>query len=168
MTARVTPSDLRAITDAEGAATIGGPLLREVADAWSYALMDCERKRQALLAEVDKSARFLRDLHDSLLTAERQARRIAELEEGSADEDELRFRMAGLLTGTANALKGAPKPTYSHDWSDLPKVATALQADLLLAMFTIDRALYWLHKGCHRIAFDVLSEYRAAEPKEGA
>jgi len=32
----------------------------------------------------------------------------------------LRNRMAGLLTRTANALKGEPEPLHLHDWSDLP------------------------------------------------
>jgi hypothetical protein len=43
----------------------------------------------------------------------------AELQEN----DDLRRRLAELLTGTANALKGKPKPLHSHDWSDLPAVA---------------------------------------------
>jgi hypothetical protein len=43
----------------------------------------------------------------------------AEIEEGDA----LRERMADLLTGTANALKGDPPPLTWHDWSDLPAVA---------------------------------------------
>lgn len=36
-------------------------------------------------------------------------------------------RLSGLLTRTANALKGEPGPTTLHDWSDLPKVAAALR-----------------------------------------
>jgi ElaB/YqjD/DUF883 family membrane-anchored ribosome-binding protein len=50
----------------------------------------------------------------------------AELVSVMADLDEseaLRDRMAGLLTGVANALKGDPPPLVMHDWSDLPTVA---------------------------------------------
>lgn len=36
-------------------------------------------------------------------------------------------KLSGLLTRTANALKGEPGPTTLHDWSDLPKVAAALR-----------------------------------------
>jgi hypothetical protein len=46
------------------------------------------------------------------------------------DEDEmLRNRMAGLLTRTANALKGEPEPLHLHDWSDLPERAGLIVAN---------------------------------------
>lgn len=36
-------------------------------------------------------------------------------------------RLSDILTRTANALKGEPKPLHMHDWSDLPEVAAALK-----------------------------------------
>jgi len=39
----------------------------------------------------------------------------------------LNTRLEDLLTATANALKGDPPPLRSHDWSDLPAVATLLK-----------------------------------------
>lgn len=44
----------------------------------------------------------------------------------NSDEcDQLRARLADLLTRTANALKGEPEPLKSHSWHDLPEVAAA-------------------------------------------
>lgn len=43
--------------------------------------------------------------------------------------DQLRERMAQLLTDTAAALKGRPPPLTMHDWSDLPAVAAAVAAE---------------------------------------
>ena len=48
---------------------------------------------------------------------------LEELQNELDDGDRLRSRMADLLTRTANALKGQPKPMHGHDWSDLPEVA---------------------------------------------
>lgn len=39
--------------------------------------------------------------------------------------DALRMRLSDLLTRTANALKGEPKPLHSHSWHDLPEIAAA-------------------------------------------
>jgi hypothetical protein len=50
------------------------------------------------------------------------AQRNEECEEGDA----LRERMAGLLRGVANALKGPPAELSSHSWHDLPEIAAAL------------------------------------------
>jgi hypothetical protein len=49
------------------------------------------------------------------------------------DDEALRERMASLLRGTANALKGDPGPLAAHDWSDLPRVAAALRAEVVVA-----------------------------------
>lgn len=46
--------------------------------------------------------------------------RIAALETEVHDDDRLRTSMAGLLTDTANALKGQPEPRRRHSWHDLP------------------------------------------------
>lgn len=48
---------------------------------------------------------------------------IGPLYEEIKECDALQDRMAELLTGTANALKGEPGPLTRHDWSDLPAVA---------------------------------------------
>lgn len=54
-----------------------------------------------------------------------QAARIAELEADAAECYVLREKMAGLLTGVANALRGAPPPLTLWSWHDLPERAAA-------------------------------------------
>lgn len=47
----------------------------------------------------------------------------------SAEEDRaLCDKLAGILTRTANVLKGEPKPLHMHSWHDLPEVAQKLVA----------------------------------------
>ena len=47
----------------------------------------------------------------------------------SAEEDRaLCDKLAGVLTRTANVLKGEPKPLHRHSWHDLPEVARKLVA----------------------------------------
>ena len=47
----------------------------------------------------------------------------------SAEEDRaLCDKLAGILTRTANVLKGEPKPLHRHSWHDLPEVAQRLVA----------------------------------------
>lgn len=47
----------------------------------------------------------------------------------SAEEDRaLCDKLAGILTRTANVLKGEPKPLHRHGWHDLPDVAQKLVA----------------------------------------
>lgn len=53
--------------------------------------------------------------------------RIKELEEEVEDESRTRETMAKILTNTANALKGKPKPLHSHSWHDLPEIAEKLR-----------------------------------------
>lgn len=49
----------------------------------------------------------------------------------SAEEDRaLCDKLAGILTRTANVLKGEPKPLHRHGWHDLPNVAQRLVAAL--------------------------------------
>ncbi len=55
---------------------------------------------------------------------------LALAEQNLEEEEQLRTRLTELLTGTANALKGKPKPLHLHDWSDLPKVAAELTTEL--------------------------------------
>lgn len=42
------------------------------------------------------------------------------------ESDDLRERLTGILTATANALKGQPKPMQAHSWHDLSEVATRI------------------------------------------
>lgn len=45
----------------------------------------------------------------------------------SAEEDRaLCDKLAGILTRTANVLKGEPKPLHRHSWHDLPDAAQRL------------------------------------------
>lgn len=47
----------------------------------------------------------------------------------SAEEDRaLCDKLAGILTRTANVLKGEPKPLHRHSWHDLPEAARRLVA----------------------------------------
>lgn len=47
----------------------------------------------------------------------------------SAEEDRaLCDQLADILTRTANALKGAPRPRSRHSWHDLPDVAQRIVA----------------------------------------
>jgi hypothetical protein len=55
------------------------------------------------------------------LAAERQA-----LQLDLRESDALRDRLAAILTATANALKGQPKPMQAHSWHDLSEVATRI------------------------------------------
>jgi hypothetical protein len=49
----------------------------------------------------------------------------------SAEEDRaLCDKLSGILTRTANVLKGKPKPLHRHSWHDLPEVAQKLVAAL--------------------------------------
>lgn len=55
---------------------------------------------------------------------------VEQLAEESEDDDRLRNRLAALLTGVANGLKGQPAPLSSHDWSDLPVKAETARAEI--------------------------------------
>lgn len=49
----------------------------------------------------------------------------AELREG----DDLRERLAGILTRSVNVIRGEPEPMSLHSWHDLPELVEALKAD---------------------------------------
>lgn len=49
------------------------------------------------------------------------------LAEESEDDAALRSRLAALLTGVANGLKGPPPPLTQWDWSDLPERAEVMR-----------------------------------------
>lgn len=49
-----------------------------------------------------------------------------EMIESAEEERALCDKLAGILTRTANVLKGEPKPLHRHSWHDLPEVAQRL------------------------------------------
>ena len=49
-----------------------------------------------------------------------------EMLESAEEERALCDKLAGILTRTANVLKGEPKPLHRHSWHDLPEVAQRL------------------------------------------
>ena len=51
-----------------------------------------------------------------------------EMIESAEEERALCDKLAGILTRTANVLKGEPKPLHRHSWHDLPEVAQRLVA----------------------------------------
>ena len=51
-----------------------------------------------------------------------------EMIESAEEERALCDKLAGILTRTANVLKGEPKPLHRHSWHDLPEVARRLVA----------------------------------------
>jgi len=67
----------------------------------------------------------------------------------------MRDRMSKLLTGTANALKGEP----IHDWSDLPKVATAQRKVLEQALEALHDATWYVEQEDR-----VMGEYHFQHP----
>lgn len=56
---------------------------------------------------------------------EQMAARIAALEKDAEEAFATGQRMAQLLTGVANALRGEPAPLSAHSWHDLPERAAA-------------------------------------------
>lgn len=92
------------------------------------------RARVAAIAQQEFEDSLTTDGH--VAHAEYLGERIAQalgvviepLLEDIEDSDALRERMAGLLTGVANALKGPPPDLTWHDWSDLPAVAERVAA----------------------------------------
>jgi hypothetical protein len=84
-------------------------------------------------ADVEKAVEALRnytqaDADGVMVTVSRQAcdeaaNEIELLQSESRASDDLRERLAAILTATANALKGEPKPLHVHSWHDLAEVA---------------------------------------------
>ena len=62
-----------------------------------------------------------------------------ELVDERKEEDELRMNLSAILTKTANALKGEPKPLHSHSWHDLPKIAEETKAALEIAEHLLEQ-----------------------------
>ena len=53
-----------------------------------------------------------------------------EMIESAEEERDLCDKLAGILTRTANVLKGEPNPLHRHSWHDLPEVAQRLVSAL--------------------------------------
>jgi hypothetical protein len=53
---------------------------------------------------------------------------VASLRKEAEECDQLREKMADILTRTANALRGDPKPMHVWSWHDLPELAAGLKA----------------------------------------
>lgn len=53
--------------------------------------------------------------------------KYAELQRELEEETKVRERLAELLEGVADGLKGKAPPGVFHDWSDLPSLATSLR-----------------------------------------
>jgi len=68
---------------------------------------------------------------------------LSEVERLRADNEELhrlRERLAELLTGVANGLKGEPPELVMHDWSDLPELAAKTATDLATTTALLEQA----------------------------
>ena len=81
--------------------------------------------QERLRAAVLKLRTSSMPLGDLIPLLHKSADRLDEADKDAREEDEVRTKLAGLLTGTANALKGPPGPLRAHSWHDLPDVAAA-------------------------------------------
>jgi len=61
-----------------------------------------------------------------------------DLEAELAIADELREKMASILTRSVNAIRGEPEPLHCHSWHDLPELIDQVEVDLLEAL--LDKA----------------------------
>ena len=61
-----------------------------------------------------------------------------DLEAELAIADELREKLASILTRAVNALRGEPGPLHRHSWHDLPELIDRVKVDLLEAL--LDKA----------------------------
>lgn len=85
-----------------------------------------------------KTIDILRQLHDWLRGGTQWAPTMGaeavetaiEMIEAAEEDRALCDKLAGILTRTANVLKGKPKPLHRHSWHDLPGVAQRLVAAL--------------------------------------
>ena len=66
-------------------------------------------------------------------------KQIADLESELAIADELREKMASILTRSVNAIRGEPGPLQRHRWHDLPELIDQLKVDLLEALIDKER-----------------------------
>lgn len=89
---------------------------------------------QATVYELAKDRNEGKEPDDLHLTYESEMWRLrrdeARLRRELSETDELRERLAGLLDGVANALKGEPAELIWHSWHDLPEVAAELMRKL--------------------------------------
>lgn len=85
-------------------------------------LVVAEYLAAAIDDEPDASAGELRVFIAEAIVALRR------LHDERNEDDALREKLGGLLTGTANALKGEPNPLMHHSWHDLPEWAADARA----------------------------------------
>ena len=112
--------------NAEFVVTDSGELRQ--ADLYNEAL----RKR---ITEMESQLTTLREgCEMAAEIARADAAKLAELEEGIAESDDLRERLAKILSDTANALHGGPLPNGFWSWHDLAELATSQRKALAAAM----------------------------------
>lgn len=70
----------------------------------------------------------------SIGTIARMQHKVADLEGEISISDELREKMAGILTRSVNAIRGDPEPLHLHSWHDLPELIDQVNVDLLEAL----------------------------------
>jgi len=85
---------------------------------------------------------------------------ICELENELAIADELREKMASILTRSVNAIRGEPETLHIHSWHDLPELIDEVKVDLLEALLDSQKANDTITRlqGEARVMLDLLSE----------
>lgn len=123
------PAELRAAATAEKLAEQFHDEYEALAPAYGYETREATRTpwddlppelKRLMVAVINT---VVEPVLDTALTA------LEAAEQDLDEETQLRERLAGLLTRTANALKGSPPELMWHDWSDLPVVAGRLVAE---------------------------------------
>lgn len=96
---------------------VEGAAMPMIPESWRYAFVETDR---GLTFGYHDNGPFV-----AWDAVKDQAARVAELEAEADDSDKLRNRMAQLLTGVANALRGQPPNLTTWSWHDLPERAAA-------------------------------------------
>ena len=65
---------------------------------------------------------------------------ICELENELSISDDLREKMASILTRSVNAIRGEPETLHRHSWHDLPELIDEVKVDLLEARLDSQKA----------------------------
>lgn len=94
--------------------------------AWGPSHYECAMrelaKRDTLIAELRQELEEQVRLNG--MGSEREARLMAEIEEGARTLEHLREK---VLHPLANIIKGEPQPLSRHSWDDLPEMVSDLQ-----------------------------------------
>ena len=98
--------------------------LRKATDGGSESMThdDAVKQIEYWQGAYQREATLESDLRTHLAEIERLR---TELREG----DDLRERLAGILTRSVNMIRGEPEPMSLHSWHDLPELVEALKAD---------------------------------------